>query len=430
MTYGSICSGIEAVSCAWEPLGFKCRFLSEIAAFPRAVLQHHYPEVPLYGDFTQIPASAGPVDVLVGGTPCQSFSTAGLRGGLADPRGNLALEFLALAERLQARWLVWENVCGVLSNENGNAFARILGIMAERGYGFAYRVLDARFFGVPQRRRRVFIVGYRGADWRPPAAVLFEPESRARDDLPRGTQGQSAPPPRSGSAGEDCLGAFNRTEVTRAGAGNRETVEFAPPLTTSGSNSLLFSFCGPQITSNVNRAQPVRDGSPSLTGAGQILAFHSEGITRPAAPGASVEAPPLDTKGRLFAFTDDDVVISGAMQVGDTVRALRSHQSGCFIVDPLETSEPARCLTSSGNRYDVDTDNFWLWDGRVRRLTPLEWERLQGFPDGWTAIPYRRGKPATDTPRYHALGNSMAVPVLRWLGERLLRVDTILRGLP
>jgi DNA (cytosine-5)-methyltransferase 1 len=154
-------------------LAGKPRAFSEIEAFPRAVLAHHYPETPLHGDFTTIGADEyGPIDLLVGGTPCQSFSVAGLRKGLADDRGNLALEYLRLADRKRARWLVWENVPGVLSSGGGRDFGSFLGGLVELGYGFAYRVLDAQFFGVPQRRRRVFVVGHLG-DWRRAAAVLL-----------------------------------------------------------------------------------------------------------------------------------------------------------------------------------------------------------------------------------------------------------------
>lgn len=199
MRYGSVCSGIEAATVAWHPLGWTPAFFSEIEAFPSAVLAHHYGSnmpgehlarngIPNYGDFTQIGADAGPIDLLVGGTPCQSFSVAGKRLGLDDPRGNLALEYLSLARRLRARWIVWENVPGVVSSvtdeEDGEGgvqsgiegreagdewieesdFATFLSFVRECGYGFAYRVLDAQYvrvdgFGraVPQRRRRVFL---------------------------------------------------------------------------------------------------------------------------------------------------------------------------------------------------------------------------------------------------------------------------------
>ncbi len=190
MRYGSVCSGIEAATAAWHELGWEPAFFSEIEPFPRAVLAHHYPNVPCHGDFTTIGADDyGAIDLLVGGTPCQSFSVAGLRGGLDDDRGNLALEFLRLADRKRPRWLVWENVPGVLSSNGGRDFGSILGGMVELGYGIAYRVLDAQFFGVPQRRRRVFVVGHLG-DWRRAVAVLFERHSLSGHPAPRREAGK------------------------------------------------------------------------------------------------------------------------------------------------------------------------------------------------------------------------------------------------
>ena len=200
LRYLDVCAGISAASQAFAPLGWQCAGYSEIDNFPRAVLaerhgavpvdfdHRHAPGsniIPLFGNFTQIEAHhVGPIDLLVGGTPCQSFSIAGLRGGMADERGNLALEYLRLADRLRPRWLVWENVPGVLSSNGGRDFGSILGGMGELGYGFAYRILDAQHFGVPQRRRRVFVVGYFG-DWRSAAAVLFERHSLQGHPAPR-----------------------------------------------------------------------------------------------------------------------------------------------------------------------------------------------------------------------------------------------------
>ena len=175
LRYGSVCSGIEAATVAWHALGWEPAFFSEIEAFPRAVLAHHYPEVPCHGDFTSIRAGEyGPVDLLVGGTPCQSFSVGGGRLGLDDPRGNLAIEYVALAKRLDVTWFLFENVPGLLSSDRGRDFGALLGIMGECGYGVAYRVLDARGFNhSDQPRPRLFVVGYRG-DWRRAAAVLFD----------------------------------------------------------------------------------------------------------------------------------------------------------------------------------------------------------------------------------------------------------------
>jgi DNA (cytosine-5)-methyltransferase 1 len=190
MRYGSVCSGIEAATVAWHPLGWEPAFFSEIEPAPRSVLAHHYPDVSCHGDFTTIGADQyGSIDLLVGGTPCQSFSVAGLRGGLGDDRGNLALEFLRLAQRTRPKWLVWENVPGVLSSNGGRDFGSILGGLVELGYGFAYRVLDAQYFGVAQRRRRVFVIGCLG-DTASAAAVLFERHSLQGHSAPRREKGK------------------------------------------------------------------------------------------------------------------------------------------------------------------------------------------------------------------------------------------------
>ena len=184
LKYLSVCSGIEAATVAWHELGWTPVAFSEIDKFPSAVLAHHYPNVPNWGDMTNFKDwPDATIDALVGGTPCQSFSVAGLRKGLDDPRGNLMLTFGAIANRYQPTWLIWENVPGVLSSNGGRDFGTFLGMLAEIGYGFAYRVLDAQWFGVAQRRRRVFVIGHLG-DWRRAAAVLFEPESLRGNPAP------------------------------------------------------------------------------------------------------------------------------------------------------------------------------------------------------------------------------------------------------
>lgn len=197
MRYLSVCSGIEAATQAWHPLGWQPVAFSEIERFPSAVLAHHYPHVPNWGDMTRYEGwPDADVDVLCGGTPCQSFSIAGLRKGLADPRGNLMLTFGAIAGRYRPRWMVWENVPGVLSSNGGRDFGAFLGMLGELGYGFAYRILDAQHVrtrrfphAVPQRRRRVWVVAYLG-DWRRAAAVLFDRESLSGHPPPRREAGQ------------------------------------------------------------------------------------------------------------------------------------------------------------------------------------------------------------------------------------------------
>ncbi len=215
MKYGSVCSGIEAASVAWEPLGWEPVFFSEIEAFPRAVLKHRFPNVPCHGDFTTINRdSYAAIDVLVGGTPCQDFSLAGLRAGLDGDRGNLSLEFGKLLGRLRPQWFCWENVPGVFSSAGGADFAGILGMFTGRSievpadgwknsgvvqgiqsaYSVAWRVLDAQYAGVPQHRRRVFVVGCLGADWRRPLAVLLERHSLSGDSPPSRKKGKVAAP--------------------------------------------------------------------------------------------------------------------------------------------------------------------------------------------------------------------------------------------
>ena len=205
MKYGSVCSGIEAASVAWHDLGWEPQWFSEIEQFPSEVLKHRFPDVPNLGDMTQLTQNPTfneqSINLLVGGTPCQSFSVAGLRKGLADPRGNLMLTFLALADAKKPKWIVWENVPGVLSSNGGKDFGTFLGALGELGYGFAYRVLDAQYFGVAQRRRRVFVVGYLG-DWRVAAAVLFERESLQGNTKPSRKKREEVTSDAEGSIGE------------------------------------------------------------------------------------------------------------------------------------------------------------------------------------------------------------------------------------
>ena len=238
MRYLSVCSGIEAATVAWHHMGWEPVGFSEIEAFPSQVLKHHYPDVPNFGDLNrheEWPIEPGTVDVLVGGTPCQSFSVAGLRKGLSDPRGNLALVYLSLLDRLRPRWCVWENVPGVLSSSGGRDFGSFLGALAELGYQFAYRVLDAQYFGVAQRRRRVFVVGHLG-DWSGPAEVLSFLDGMQRHPAPRRQTGTRASRDAEVRA-RSCIG-FDRAQVTHPE--NRSRPEPGAPMGTLSKTSQAF----------------------------------------------------------------------------------------------------------------------------------------------------------------------------------------------
>ncbi len=400
-SYLSVCSGIEAATAAWHGLGWRPAAFSENEAFPRAVLAHHYPDVPLHGDFTTIGADDyGAIDLLVGGTPCQSFSIAGLRGGLADDRGNLALEFLRLADRKRPRWLVWENVPGVLSSDGGRDFGSILGGMGELGYGFAYRVLDAQHFGVPQRRRRVFVVGYLG-DWRRAAAVLFERHSLQGNPAPR-------------REAREAVAALTANGVGTCGADdNQDQAGHLIPSTGSISHCLNAGGMGRQdyetetVIVHSLRGEGFdasEDGNKVQSVAFSIMPMNS---------GKDYVARETEVAQPIMAGGP------GGNQGGDFIAQAINWQSGgdCRGLEPRDT---VSALTKDQTPA--------VTGSAVRRLTPRECERLQGFPDDYTLVPYR-GKPAADGPRYKALGNSMAVPVMRWLGERIALVERSARSL-
>lgn len=369
MIYGSICSGIEAATVAWEPLGWKAAWFSEIEAFPSAVLAERWPEVVNLGDMTKIAAAvrAGDVqapDVMVGGTPCQAFSIAGLRNGLSDARGQLTLSYVELANAIDDKRIergeeeaifVWENVPGVLTSHD-NAFGCFLAGLAGESreldpsggkwthsgcvYGpqrtIAWIVKDAQYFGVAQRRKRVFVVASarKGFD---PGQVLFESEGVRRDTPP-----------------------------------SREPQTAVASLTARG-----VGTCG----ADDNQAQ-----------AGHLLAFGG-GNT-----GGNIDvAACLTAKGQRIDFEVETFAVHGTQ-------------------DPDTNLELAHTLGRNHGQENAISNGV-----QVRRLMPVECERLQGFPDNHTLISWR-GKEATecpDGPRYRAIGNSMAVPVMRWIGERI-----------
>ena len=392
MKYLSVCSGIEAATVAWHPLGFDAFAYSEIEKFPCDLLKHHYPNTPNFGDMTKFKEwPDATINILVGGTPCQSFSVAGLRKGLDDPRGNLMLTYLAIANKYRPKWLVWENVPGVLSSNGGLDFASLLRGLEELGYGFAYRVLDAQYFGVPQRRRRVFVVGCLGS-WQCAAAVLFEQHS---------LQGNIAPSREKRQEVTEVTGrlAANGGGLNRP-AGNANELDFfvvAKCLTTRGNTNLdsetMNMLPTYSLAENTIGRKPENGGNGNGFIEDISYTLNATGIHGVATPVA-------------YAF---DSLSSNSMKSSN-------QNSGCnevLISKTIDTSGLNPTCNQGGNAV--------LHKMAVRRLMPIECERLQGFPDGYSKINDKN----SDGPRYKALGNSMAVPVMRWIGERIKQVDAI-----
>jgi DNA (cytosine-5)-methyltransferase 1 len=559
---------MEAASVAWHPLGWTPVGFSEIEPFPCAILKHRFPNTPNYGSLTEYqswPLEPGAIDLLVGGTPCQSFSVAGLRKGLADPRGNLALTFLGLADKLKPRWIVWENVPGVLSSGGGRDFGSFLGALVELGYGFAYRVLDAQHFGVPQRRRRVFVVACLG-DWRAPAEVLslreglrgyLETGNKKRKSV-AGDAGASAqagrkwpadvactlnasfgdkqgledqhalgggslfvPAPICMSSGqanaaiaEDKAHTLNATHETqtiatpividRAAFNQGENAQYEPHI---GESEVMDSLVarGPHAvgvpfrkskracSTTDNETWVPADASNTLNNfdLGDTRTTHA--VVQPVATqgtiiGRGEKAGPQGTGategGPMFTLTKTDIHAVAqpvawtqnqreeVRLLGDKVGAIAlpgTHQTN-YIAEPVHqmpgsvaptigasgppysrtgnerveaealavTVHPiiAPCITASNDpsrspqSSEVTQQVAAVHQATmaVRRLTPVECERLQGFPDNWSRISWK-GKPEEDCPdgpRYKACGNSMAVPVMRWIGERIAAVDSTL----
>jgi DNA (cytosine-5)-methyltransferase 1 len=438
-----VCSGVEAATVAWHSLGWEAEAFSEIEKFPSKVLAHHYSHVPNLGDMTKFEEwNIGSIDLLVGGTPCQSFSVAGLRKGLSDPRGNLMLTFGAIANRFRPRWLVWENVPGVLSSNGGRDFGTFLGMLVELGYGWSYRVLDAQYFGVAQRRRRVFVVGYLG-DFKRAAAVLFERHSLSGNPPPSRKKGQSTSfgakshstecshwdgnYPHStlnqSTKGSGGVGFSNQELFSQRGAYLAPQPVYSMITANTGANGLGVSK---EIAPTLDRAQPAAIAQPIAFNARQDPDSWEE-HTGPLDTDGSTQAVTHSVVGPLFCHlgTINNQAVEAGHVVHDTIAIPISTQNALGRVNGIDEwplgifndGDPAPTLSKS-HGHAVGTNkssNF-----AVRRLTPIECERLQGFPDNYTNIPN-----AADGPRYKALGNSMAVPVMHWIGKRIQQVEDI-----
>ena len=521
MKYLSVCSGIEAASKAWESIGWKPVAFSEIEPFPSAVLKHHWPKVPNLGDmskYEQWNIQSGSVDILVGGTPCQSFSVAGLRQGLKDPRGNLMLTYLAIAERLKPRWLVWENVPGVLSSNGGKDFGSFLGALGELGYEWAYRVLDAQWFGVAQRRRRVFVVAHLG-EGNLAAKVLFESESVRRDTPPSRKARQGVATNVEASIGVSPT--ITQCKGSRGGCSDEALMEIKAvhdainagiPDVCATIDCGLSKQVGKQLTQQAESFYfpiPIHDQATRHSGKHgdkQDGKGNGLGVGKPGDPCPTLtkgdkhavlyENHPNDSRvtgphdvapscvsrygtgggnvplvQEAIAFEPGIATREGSesrfvKELSPTLRkemgdnqvaiAMRESGQGYWMEDSKAgtlraegENRPSRPSNVIAEPVAVDTYNHALQEKAVpirstasdichtggvinpadrmavRRLTPRECERLQGFNDDHTLIPWRN-KPADqcpDGPRYKALGNSMAVPCMAWIGKRIDAVE-------
>lgn len=372
LRYISLFSGIEAASVAWGPLGFNPVCFSEIDPFPSAVLAEHYPDVPNLGDITKVDWSPykGQADLVVGGSPCQSFSQAGKREGLNGASG-LMFEYIRAVSEIRPRWFLWENVPGALTSERGEAFRQLLSEMDQLGYGLAWRVLDAQFFGVAQRRERVFLVGHLGDT--PPAGVLFEPDGMPWDFA----QGREKRAELAARLARSPRSAGFKYAVAAASGSIAYGEELSP--------TLIADYHGPAVLPLAERTRPTTYVCQTAHSGSNGLGVSETTVT-----------PTLDTNNSLGIY--------------------------CMSSD---TSNAAIDNDCAGTLHVGGGVSSVAESGRIRRLTPVEYERLQGFPDDWTRVAYR-GKPAEkcpDGPRYKAVGNSMAVPVMRWIGRRIALFD-------
>jgi DNA (cytosine-5)-methyltransferase 1 len=532
MRGGTLFSGIGAPEQAMDWIDW--RWCAEIEPFAGAVLAARHPHTRNLGDVTGVNwngiLATDPVDLIVFGSPCQSFSVAGRRLGLDDPRGNLALVALGIVRTLRPTWFVFENVPGLLSSGGGRDFGAFLGQVEDCGYGWAYRVLDAQHFGVPQRRRRLFLVGYRdpvgcAGDWRPAVAVLLEPEGLCRDSSPRGKARTEVARALTGSTGgcsakeqqHTFVGADGRplNALCYGGGNTAGHLDVATCLTRHGArqdfDTETFAVVGPLCSHSKEHGHAMT--TQQAVEAGHIIAhaLTAEHDASEDGTGRGTPLVPVVSSGRGWwdesqtaaTLRSQDSVIkcdtlvpvgfsgkdSGADAIEDVSPTLRagahhgSHANGGnwpAVAYPLDLrnagrdpdkrdavnrqgvgvggegdpapsctrgpvpgvalafqprigrsgrgqpSEVVPALAGASSGATSDSRPCVATRYAVRRLTPRECERLQGFPDDYTLVEFR-GKPAADGPRYRALGNSMAVPVMRWIGERIAMVDGLLQ---
>lgn len=393
ITFGSLFTGIGGFDIAFTNSGMKCLWQCEIDEKAVGVLKKHadyfnHPEI--HNDVRKIgKETLKPVDVICGGFPCQDLSVAGKRKGLAGERSGLWFEFARIIDELEPRWVVIENVPGFLSSEKGKDFEVVIRWMAERGYGVCWRVLDAQYFGVPQRRRRVFIVAsFRSGNC---AKVLFEPESMRRDHS------------ESREAGKEVAFTLRTSPACDKGDGGINTTLVTDTLTTNGDAHSGFRNGEGLVTGTLDAkaGSSSRHGSGNETEflvSGSVTAKWAKGTGGPAGDEAyNLVSAPITTRPYADNEAQDEKLICWEMQ-----HAAEAYREAGNIAPSLQAR-----MGTGGNQVPMVG---------VRRLTPLECERLQGFPDNWTAD-------QADSARYKQCGNAVAVPVVEWIGRRIVEVE-------
>lgn len=438
MRVGSLFSGIGGFDLVAERAGFDLVWFCEIEAFPRKVLAKHWPSVPCYEDVCAVNgATVAPVDVLCAGVPCQDVSVAGKRAGLGGGRTGLFWEFIRIIREMREatdgafpRFIMLENVPGLLSSNRGRDFHSVLTAMAECGFDCEWRILDSQYFGVPQRRRRVFIVGCLGGQWERAASVLFEPEGGAGDlasgrearahvaaTLRGRSHGAGVNMPGRGGEDDQNLVAYALGSHAGAADGDQTNRSHASggPVSMNISEEQAFSLRAGRTQSvavgfqchgsNVGEMGTLRGGNGGLTGGVPFLAHalsHAQ-------------------SGMRFDPNGEDYIVAHGLRASDGHHGHSSPRGdGCDnLIAPANTLS----ANSGGNQIEQN----YIPAGGVRRLTPLECEKLQAFPPGWTCLcgcsPYTTAAcKCPDSPRYRALGNAVTVSVVTWIMRRLAAV--------
>ncbi len=466
MRIGSLFSGIggfdEGFHRACMDIAWQCESDQQCLS----VLRNHYPNTKTFKDVSNVTAPIEPVELLCGGFPCQDLSVAGRRAGLAGERSGLFHEFMRIAAECSPspRWIVIENVPGLLSSNGGRDMATVLGALEELGYGWAYRCLDSQFFGVPQRRRRIFIVGHLG-DWRPAAKVLFECESVSGNFKTRRESGEEVAGGIAGSLGRVCETVTSKWAKGSGGpAGNecQNLVAQTYDMRGNGNGEIVNSLTGDHLNRPTDYTPCVAFDTTQITSKENGCNPQSGDPCHPLASGA--HAPAVAFQSNLGSQSGDVYTDGscGTLRVGSGLEipsppavaiqnATRGKdQNGLGVSDPNDPmftldqgSQHAVALTSKGNgecwESEVHTSLSAEGGGQagqgypavrtgmqVRRLTPRECERLQGFPDDWTRWGRTKDgeiKEIADGPRYKMLGNAVTVQVAEWIGRRIMEVE-------